>query len=415
YGAGLDDVAYVILQSGLGAPLAFDGRDADLFHDMYAYEIIPTGNLGFPLSGAWSTILGLPANTETNPSVFGNRVAFERDSYNGDIILARSSEPLVDRTAGANRYETAAAVSREYFYAGADNVVLCTGEDFPDALAAAPWARFLKAPVLLTQRTVVPTAIMNEIDRLDATNVWIIGGDGAVAPSVQTQLETAGLSVNRELQGSDRYATSAKIANFLYDAVVADGRPFSNMAFAANGQSFADALSVAPLAAATYSPIVLVRTELPLPDASDDVFEFLPIWYPYIAGGTGVVSVGVEEAIEARAKVNKSGMDSPATRLAGADRYETSTRVLGHGVSQGWLDLDTLGIATGLDFPDALGGGAALGTYGSPLLLTRPTALPPYVTAMFDERSYEIGRIDIFGGTGVVTEGVRNTLVGLMP
>jgi hypothetical protein len=34
---------------------------------------------------------------------------------------------------------------------------------------------------------------------------------------------------------------------------------------------------------------------------------------------------------------------------------------------------------------------------------------------MFDERSYEIGRIDIFGGTGVVTEGVRNTLVGLMP
>ncbi|MHB1136687.1 MAG: cell wall-binding repeat-containing protein [Coriobacteriia bacterium] len=415
YGVGLDDVGYVILHSGLGAPLAFDGRDADLFHDTYAYEIIPNGNIGFALDEAWSTILGLPANIETNPSVFGNRVAFERDSYNGDIIMTRSSEPLVERTAGADRYETAAKVSREYFYAGADTVVLCTGEDFPDALSAAPWARFLKAPVLLTQRTVVPEAIMDEIIRLGATNVWIIGGDGAVASSVQTQLETAGLSVNRELQGGDRYATSAKIAFFLYDALVADGRPFSNLAFAANGQSFADALSVAPLAAATYSPIVLVKTQLPLPDASDDVFEFLPIWYPYIAGGTGAVSVGVEEAIEARAKVNNSGMDSPATRLAGADRYETSTKALGHGVSQGWLDLDTLGIATGLDFPDALGGGAALGTYGSPLLLTRPNALPPYATAVFDDRGYEIGRVDIFGGTSVVTDGVKTTVTGLLP
>jgi putative cell wall-binding protein len=62
---------------------------------------------------------------------------------------------------------------------------------------------------------------------------------------VQTQLEAASRSVDRRLQGADRYATSAKIANFLYDALMADGRPFSNTAFVANGESFAGALAVA--------------------------------------------------------------------------------------------------------------------------------------------------------------------------
>jgi hypothetical protein len=89
--------------------------------------------------------------------------------------------------------------------------------------------------------------------------------------------------------------------------------------------------------------------------------------------------------------------------------------VLYTAVSNHWVDLDTIGIATGLDFPDALGGGAALGSYGSPLLLTRPTALPPSVSEALTYYQYETGRIDIFGGTGVVSDGVRTTISGLMP
>jgi putative cell wall-binding protein len=380
---------------------------------MYAYENLSAGGIGLVRDGFWATTLGAGGAAESNPSVFGNRVAFERDTYNGDIILARASEPIVDRTAGGTRYETAVAASLEYFEYGADNVVLCTGEDFPDALSAAPWARFLKAPVLLTRRTAVPPTVMDEIERLGAKNVWIIGGQSAVSSSVQTQLETAGLTVDRQLQGTDRYATSAKIATFLYDALVADGRPFSNRAFVARGDAFPDALALAPVAAATYSPILLVRTQAPLPPAIDDVFEFLPIRDTWIAGGTDVVSVGVEEAIEAWNK-HHSGVDSPATRMAGEDRYGTSARVMQNAVSMNWVDLDTLGVATGLNFPDALGGGAALGTYGSPLVLTRPGALPPTVADAITYRAHEIGRVDIFGGGDVVSEGVRSAIVGLL-
>jgi putative cell wall-binding protein len=413
YGAGLDNVGVRFIREG---PLseAPGWHDADVFHEMWACEIGSSDDILFVHSGVWSTVLGSATRADTNPSVFGNRVAFERDVNNGDIIMASSSEPLVDRTAGVTRYDTAAAVSAEYFRAGADSVVLCTGENFPDALAAAPWARFLKAPVLLTRRTIVPDSVMDEIRRLGATNVWIIGGETAVSSAVKTQLEAAALTVNRELQGADRYATSAKIAWFLYDAVIADGRPFSNMAFVARGDSFADALSVAPVAAATYSPIVLVRTQAPLPPASADVFKFLPIQEAYIAGGTDVVSEDVELAIEAWT-THHLGSNSPATRMAGHDRYDTSVRVAQLAASMNWVDLDTVGVATGLNFPDALGGGAALGTYGSPLVLTRPNTLPPEVLDMLTERGFEIGRVDIFGGSDVVSEGVRSTIVGLMP
>ncbi len=413
YGAGLNSLG--IRPVAEGQPLSFaDGwRDGDVFHDMLAFEIVADNDVGVFRNGEWNTAFGTPAQAETNPSVFGHRVAFERDTYNGDIILATASEPLVDRTAGANRYATAVAVSEEYFPFGADNVVLCTGENFPDALAAAPWARFLEGPVLLTRGSSVPQVVMDEIERLGAKSVWIIGGESAVSSAVKTQLEAEGLYVDRQLQGVNRYETSAKIAYFLYDALAADGRPFSNKAFVARGDAFPDALAVAPLAAATYSPIILVRTDAPVPSASAQVFQTLPIWYAFIVGGTDVVSEDVEVAIETWTTANL-GMGSPATRYAGADRYATAAVVLQDGVAMGWVDLDTVGFATGVNFPDALGGGAALGSYGSPLLLTRQGSLPGSVSAVLEQRAAEIGRADVFGGSDVVSDAVKGSITDLL-
>ncbi len=198
-------------------------------------------------------------------------------------------------------------------------MVLCTGENFPDALAAAPWARYLKGPVLLTRRTSVPKVVMDEIERLGAVNVWIVGAEGAVSSAVHAQLLGAGLDVNRELQGSDRYATAAKIATFLHDAVTAGGRPCDS-AFVVRGDAFPDALAVAPVAAATYSPIVLVRSHAPLPAASENVFQSLYIKYAYIVGETDVIDEEVELAIEALTIANL-GAYSPPVRWAGSDRY----------------------------------------------------------------------------------------------
>ncbi|MEA3056753.1 MAG: hypothetical protein QOD30_2185, partial [Actinomycetota bacterium] len=84
----------------------------------------------------------------------------------------------VRRLAGTDRYGTAAAIATDRF-GQANQVILATGSAFPDALAAAPYARWQQAPVLLTGGCVPPVTL----DFLRAhgwTDVTVVGGTGAV-------------------------------------------------------------------------------------------------------------------------------------------------------------------------------------------------------------------------------------------
>jgi putative cell wall-binding protein len=72
----------------------------------------------------------------------------------------------VSRYRGANRHETAAAVSEAVFPTGTGTVFIVTGVNFPDAVAAGPVAGIRNAPILLVTGTSVPTATASELTRL---------------------------------------------------------------------------------------------------------------------------------------------------------------------------------------------------------------------------------------------------------
>jgi putative cell wall-binding protein len=72
----------------------------------------------------------------------------------------------VSRYWGANRYETAVAVSEAVFPTGAGVVFIVTGVNFPDAVAAGPVAGMLNAPILLVTGTSVPSSTASELERL---------------------------------------------------------------------------------------------------------------------------------------------------------------------------------------------------------------------------------------------------------
>jgi len=106
-----------------------------------------------------------------------------------------SAAPTTSTLAGATRYETSAAVAKAKFPNGVSsgNVVLATGENFPDALAGNYLAGQLGSPILLTTphtsdnrygATVVPTlaALLPGATK----NVTILGGTNAVGADVQT-------------------------------------------------------------------------------------------------------------------------------------------------------------------------------------------------------------------------------------
>lgn len=103
----------------------------------------------------------------------------------------------VSRSAGDDRFETAALLARSALPDGADTAILVTGADFPDALAAAPLAASLDAPILLTGADRVPEPTMGVLDELGVSDVLLLGGTAAIGAAVDDQLSEADLEVRR--------------------------------------------------------------------------------------------------------------------------------------------------------------------------------------------------------------------------
>ncbi|MEO8468122.1 MAG: cell wall-binding repeat-containing protein, partial [Chloroflexota bacterium] len=95
---------------------------------------------------------------------------------------------LVTRLAGASRYETAAAISAASFAANVPVAYVATGLSFPDALAGAAVAGWAGGPVLLVPGTSIPTAIANELTRLNPGRIVVLGGTGVVSDGVKAAL-----------------------------------------------------------------------------------------------------------------------------------------------------------------------------------------------------------------------------------
>ncbi|WP_130014395.1 cell wall-binding repeat-containing protein [Serinicoccus sediminis] len=92
--------------------------------------------------------------------------------------------------------------------------------------------------------------------------------------------------------------------------------------------------------------------------------------------------------------------DAPVTRLAGTDRYASAARVAATypaGVPVAYL-------ATGENFPDAVGASALAAQRDAPVLLTRSTSLPGATRAQLDRLAPQ--RLVVLGGTGAVSSTV---------
>lgn len=83
----------------------------------------------------------------------------------------------VRRIAGADRYSTALML-QAMAWPRADEVVLASGESFPDALAAGALGR----PLALTAATCRPGAVADALEAWSTARLVVVGGAGAVGP-----------------------------------------------------------------------------------------------------------------------------------------------------------------------------------------------------------------------------------------
>lgn len=189
----------------------------------------------------------------------------------------------VSRITGADRYEVSAAVSKAAFPGGSDTVYLASGEVFPDALSGSAAAGHDRGPVLLLQKSAIPSAVQAEIARLKPTNVVVLGGANTVAESVVAALGKI-VPVTR-LDGADRFAVSAVTA-------IRASPIRAYTVYIASGEVFPDALSASAAAIADAAPVLLVTHDgIPAPVAAQ--LDRLQPYRIVVLGGQNTVSDAV--------------------------------------------------------------------------------------------------------------------------
>ncbi len=303
----------------------------------------------------------------------------------------------VSRLAGPSRIETAVAVSKASF-TSADTAVLARADVYADALAGAPLAASLQAPVLLTNHDSLHPAVKAELTRLGASTVVLLGGTAAISDSVATALKDAGYTVERHA-GANRFATAAAIA---HEVAPGTGGPLFLVegASADPSRGWPDALSAAPYAAFLGVPIVLTVTG-ELPADTKALIDQLDPSEIIIVGGTAAVGDAVEQAVAADGRTVR--------RLAGASRYATSAAVYDEAVTRG-MDPSQRWLATGTNYPDALAAAAAAAHAGYPMLLVPPAAAFDTSPAPIRlDAAYDLLRsVVLLGGTNAISSGVED-------
>ena len=213
--------------------------------------------------------------------------------------------------------------------------------------------------------------------------------DDAAAEDAAPLESTAASSADR-LAGADRYATAVAVSKETFE-------PGVPIVFLASGVDYPDALSAAPLAAALGGPLLLTGSRS-LPSVVAAELRRLAPADVVIVGGTAVVTSSVVT------QVRRLGLD--VRRVSGADRYATSRAL----VSTFAPPSDTVYLATGRNYPDALAAAAAAGAAGAPVLLVNgassklDTATRQLIASRTVQTAY------IAGGASVISSGIELSL-----
>lgn len=259
----------------------------------------------------------------------------------------------IDRLGGSDRYKTAALINNKM---QSETLILVSGNDFADALSASGLIKNYNAEIHLVNRGELDSNTIDSLNNNEFKRAIIIGGTTAVSSNIEDQLITKLGSENVErLGGVNRYETSVLVAS----KVIESSEETTLKAFIATGKDFADALSVAPIAASYGYPIILTPGDA-LSKSAIEVLNDINIFYKI--GGETAVSDKIDSLI---------GKDSIyIKRLGGLDRYETNKNVIAE-FNFSTFDYNNVYVANGLSYTDALTGSGLAAKNKAPIVLVK--------------------------------------------
>ncbi len=327
----------------------------------------------------------MPAATLTTRAAQAGASALAAATLVGVLATEAAAEDRIDRRAGEDRVGTAVELSRA---GGEARVAMLASDDaFPDAMSATALAARFDAPVLLTDGEGLSPAASEEIDRIGAQVVVILGGPAAVSEDVEATLRARGLDVERR-DGDDRYETAASIARLARagdEALLAPGIE----------ASWPDAVAGASLAGTDSQPPTLLTLPDRVPEATVEALEDLDVDTVRLLGGEASISDDVADELAAQ------GYE--VTRANGPSRFTTA-------VAAAELALERLPegrnpvVASGMSIADAVAGGALAARQGRPFLYVHPDRVDEATHDFLVEHRDRFDGITLVGGPAAVDD-----------
>lgn len=296
------------------------------------------------------------------------------------VGVVGAQERQIETIIGKNRIETAIKISQEG-WKSAETVILVNDSAIPDALTATPLAFAKNAPILLTGKDGLNKATAEEIKRLDAKDVIMIGGDAVLSSNIEKDLKALNVKVDR-IKGATREETALAIAKRL------DGiKDVSEIAVVNGTNGLADAVSVAATAAERNMPILLANPKKGLA-ISEKFIKDENINISYIIGGKTVLPDKLVSKLPGK------------QRIEGLDRKDTNAKVIekfytGKELDNVYLAKDGMGDSGQLI--DALAVGALAAKNGAPVLIASKKLSEKQIDVINTKR---IDTITQVGGNG---------------
>ena len=259
---------------------------------------------------------------------------------NADKQNTQQKEKLqqTTRISGKDRITTSVEISKSA-YTTSENVVLASGFNFADALSAGQLASALDAPLLLSSQNKLDSQTKNEINRLKAKKVFVVGGDNAISKTgVDTTLKSEKIDVTR-LEGQDRYSTSQKVMEKTKEIINPE------YLLIASGKNFPDALAATGFFVNHKSVMVL----------SDGV--------TYPESNLKEIAIGGKNQLPLKGFKGK--------RVSGKDRYETALEIAKLSFDKN----NNAILASGEIFADSLSAVSLTKKHNAPIILTQSNSL----------------------------------------
>jgi Tol biopolymer transport system component len=262
-------------------------------------------------------------------------------------------------------------------------VVIANRSNWQEALCAASLAGALDAPLILTRASSLPRSLKNEIKRLGATRVYVVGPKRSVSSKAARQASKAasGGKVYR-VAGSNLYETSAAVASKVAKLRGAD---FDGKVLVVSSAAPNAAIAAVPVAAAKGRPFVLVNPKTSryrLPRGTKRAT---------ILGTSSQVSSKVERRL-----VRKLGKKR-VRRIGRSDKYSMSAVVSKWAVKEARLAWDGVTIVNLSKRGEAIAGGVMAGRTGTVVVAVPHASLPAATRSRLKANHGRINRVRVIG------------------